>query len=168
MRNRSSAEYQRAVGEMVGREVLANVSDLVDPIVAHILATDDDARFGPFDRDELYSALCPSLGDLTEDQIDELAGEQFAVELTEAIDDCGCEGPWDALSLDEKVVVLEWLRVEPDQSEVMEWWALSGWLASKLEDRGEIVFDGYWGRQSTGQAILLDGVICDIYDALHG
>lgn len=168
MIKRASAEYQRAVGEMVSREVKANVSDLVDPIVQHILATDDDSSFGPFDRDALYSALCPSLHNLTEDQIDELASEQRGIELAEAIDDLACEGAWDELDLDEKIEVLEQLRVEPDQREVMEWWAVSGWLASKLEDRGEIVFDGYWGRQSTGQAICLDGVICDIYDALHG
>lgn len=162
MSNRDSRDYQRAVGEMVGREVLANVSDLIDPIIQHILSTDDDSGFGPFDRDDLYAALCPSLHNLTEAQIDDLAAEHNEDVRTE-------DGvAWDELDLDEKIEVLEYLRVDPEQREVMEWWAVTGWLASKLEDRGEIVIAGYWGRQCTGQAILLDGVICDIYDALRG
>ena len=53
-----------------------------------------------------------------------------------------------------------------DPVEVYEWWAVSSWLADKLRARGEIVIDygcpTVWGRQTTGQAILLDGVIREI------
>ena len=43
------------------------------------------------------------------------------------------------------------------------------WLAARLEERGEVIerdFYGLtiWGRAGTGQAILLDNVICSIYD----
>jgi hypothetical protein len=52
---------------------------------------------------------------------------------------------------------------ELKDAEVYEWWAVTGWLARKLEERGEVIFDGpdcmVWGRQATGQAILLDDVI---------
>lgn len=50
--------------------------------------------------------------------------------------------------------------------EIYEYWAVSSWLASKLAERGAIVLDmpdgKVWGRQTTGQAITLDGIIADI------
>lgn len=49
--------------------------------------------------------------------------------------------------------------------EIYEYWAISGWLSDKLKERGEVVIDSYpdiWGRQTTGQAICLDGVIRNI------
>ena len=57
-----------------------------------------------------------------------------------------------------------------DEVEVYEYWAVSGWLAEKLTERGEIVIDNYphvWGRQTTGQAITLDGVIRNIAKYLY-
>ena len=48
----------------------------------------------------------------------------------------------------------------PDKGEIFEWWIVTEWLAKKLRDRGHIVMhtsNGWiWGRQGTGQAILLD------------
>ena len=52
-----------------------------------------------------------------------------------------------------------------ETGEVYEYWAISDWLYNKLKDRGQIVIDAYpqiWGRQTTGQAIVLDGVIRSI------
>ncbi len=52
-----------------------------------------------------------------------------------------------------------------ETGEVYEYWAVSDWLYGKLKDRGQIVIDAYpqiWGRQTTGQAIVLDGVIRSI------
>lgn len=55
--------------------------------------------------------------------------------------------------------------------EVYEYWTVSSFLYDKLKAKGEVVADVgscyVWGRQTTGQAILLDGVICDIYDELQ-
>ena len=50
------------------------------------------------------------------------------------------------------------------QVEIFEWWAVSDWLAAKLIEVGECVIEGnsIWGRSTTGQAILLDGVITRI------
>jgi len=54
--------------------------------------------------------------------------------------------------------------IEPYQDEAYEHWIVSEWLASKLEDKGELItFDlmGFtiWGRCATGQAIYLDYVM---------
>src|SRR5271168_3073362 len=63
-------------------------------------------------------------------------------------------------------------NLEPQNNEIYEHWIVSDWLAGRLEDLGEVIerdFYGLtlWGRACTGQAILLDGVICSIYDELH-
>lgn len=62
-------------------------------------------------------------------------------------------------------------RTEPHEREVYEHWIVSSWLADKLEERGEKVdrdFAGLivWARTTTGQAILLDGVIREIVQDL--
>ncbi len=54
-------------------------------------------------------------------------------------------------------------------AEAYEHWIVSDWLAEKLRSKGEMVADDIhgltvWGRTTTGQAIMLDRVICDIYD----
>ena len=50
--------------------------------------------------------------------------------------------------------------------EIYEFWAVSKWLGDSLEEKGEIIFEMLdftcWGRQATGQAIKLDGVIQEI------
>lgn len=64
------------------------------------------------------------------------------------------------------------IDVEDYGREVFEHWIIDPWLGRKLEARGEKVdrdFAGLcvWGRTTTGQAISMDEVIGDIYDALH-
>jgi len=61
---------------------------------------------------------------------------------------------------------------EDEYDEALEHWIVSDWLAGKLESAGEMVsYDIHgltvWGRQCSGQAISIDGVICGIYNRLH-
>lgn len=50
------------------------------------------------------------------------------------------------------------------QAEIYQWFMMDERLLTQLEDRGEIVLDGsFWGRQSFGQAIEMDGVIIQIF-----
>lgn len=55
---------------------------------------------------------------------------------------------------------------EHEPQDVLEWWLVSSYLASELEERGEpIATDGHshwWGRTCSGQAILLDGIMQQI------
>ena len=56
--------------------------------------------------------------------------------------------------------------------EIYEYWLVSTWLAGKLIEKGECVNEDWhglvvWGRQCTGQAILLDGVISEICNELE-
>lgn len=55
-------------------------------------------------------------------------------------------------------------NIEPFEREVYEHWAVTDWLADKLEAEGEKVDRGFaglpvWARTTTGQAIYADGVI---------
>ena len=53
--------------------------------------------------------------------------------------------------------------IEPYTNEAYEYWAVTGWFASKLEEKGEIVGElcgfNVWGRCTTGQSISLDCVV---------
>lgn len=56
-------------------------------------------------------------------------------------------------------------------NEIFEWWAVSGWLLDKLEAKGEPVLKtdlgDWWGRCTTGQSIILDGIIEEIFDDMN-
>lgn len=58
---------------------------------------------------------------------------------------------------------------EETTEEAYEHWAVDGYLANDLSDRGEMVEEigglMIWGRQTTGQAIMMDQVIRDIVKA---
>jgi len=60
------------------------------------------------------------------------------------------------------------LKDEQLPQEIMEWWLVSEWLERKLEAKGQPIlktdYGNWWGRCGTGQAILLDGVIEEIFD----
>lgn len=53
-----------------------------------------------------------------------------------------------------------------EDAEVLEWWAVNYWLRDELRERGEVTGYNYglyiWGRQESGQAIYLDGVIQEL------
>ena len=60
---------------------------------------------------------------------------------------------------------------EAEAQEIYEWWIVSSWLLEKLEAHGEPVlktdFGDWWGRTCTGQAILLDSVIEEIFKEMR-
>lgn len=59
---------------------------------------------------------------------------------------------------------------DPEYAEVYEHWIVSSYLADLLQEQGETVvkdfmgIDYIWARCTTGQAIMLDGVIHDIIE----
>lgn len=61
--------------------------------------------------------------------------------------------------------------LEPEYLDIYEHWLVTGWLADKLQARGEVVEEylglTIWGRATTGQAISMDYVIQDIAKELH-
>lgn len=63
----------------------------------------------------------------------------------------------------------DYLFLTPTPITIYEWWAVSKWFGEKLKELGCVVIDSYgkayWGRESTGQALSLDGCIIKVaYD----
>lgn len=77
--------------------------------------------------------------------------------------------------LDDKAeAAREWCEAnncEPEPREVFEHWIVSGWLADQLEAQGETIVRDWigigniWCRTTTGQAIMMDAVIADVWKA---
>lgn len=57
----------------------------------------------------------------------------------------------------------EEVRNNADAAEIYEWYRVSEWLANELEEIGECVlsnhYGSWWGRQCTGQALIMDGTL---------
>lgn len=60
---------------------------------------------------------------------------------------------------------------ESTPHEIFEWWIVTEYLYKKLQYKGQPVLEWgnnyYWGRCTTGQAILLDNVISEICEELE-
>lgn len=67
---------------------------------------------------------------------------------------------------DDARIVCEALRIDPEEIEIYEHWAVDSWFARKLADAGEKTGRIYnltvWGRSCTGQSICMDSVIAEI------
>jgi len=117
-------------------------------------------------RDRGYSVASDVLETYSEDSEllavlrEGLEGE-FTLEELLALRDGGGEDYLPDNILDD---LREEVRENDDGKEVNEWWLVSGYLAGKLKEQGEVILDaGYvgvwWGRGASGQGILLDGII---------
>jgi hypothetical protein len=162
---RSDGDYQRAVGELVAREVIYCVSALVFEVGGK-----SEDWFHLFRRDDYETPACDALAERPRPQLEnfleqhgaESSPEQATATLARACLQC----------LKDKDALRDFCaenELDPHHTEIFEHWIVSEWLARRLEERGELVerdFYGLtlWGRACTGQAILLDDVICSIYD----
>ncbi len=76
---------------------------------------------------------------------------------------------WADMGFDEREALATDNGFDPELIEVYEYWIISDWLASKLEQEwGEVVVRDYhgltiWGRTTTGQAISMDAVMQQIH-----
>lgn len=148
--NHNSSVNQGIKGKLVGREVNACVSSLIE----YILQQDDQSA--PFTWDDVENYYIDNSEEIDElqEQIDELEElEELTEEQEKQLDE-----------LQNQIEELENEQEEPQ--EIYEWWSVTRWFSDKLKAKGQcIVSDGYnsyWGRCTTGQAILLDSVISEI------
>lgn len=99
------------------------------------------------------------------EEIERLVELREELENTDEYNDVGKE--IDQLNIE--VMALEELESEPQ--EIFEWWIVTDHLYDKLKEKGEPVIEwqnlSIWGRTTTGQAILLDGVISDICEEME-
>ena len=136
---RGGDALDRAAERMMEREVLACQSSLVDAILSRSF-DDKDPILSWDDVANLHVYRCPECGG----ELKDYDGEEGKA--------CTyCEWAGDESDGD------------PESVEVFEWWLVSGWLADRLSERGEVVAsDGqshWWERCCTGQGIILDGIM---------
>lgn len=147
----TETEKQDLAETLWTREAPLNQSMLVDKILEE---TDSDHDFPEYDDIE---NLYPDPSDwLIQEKIGWIH-EHTDLDTSELIHD---ENP-DA--------VVDAIRDHLEPQEILEWWAISEWFASKLRDKGECILDNdygiWWGRTCSGQSVVLDAVIQDIAKA---
>ena len=163
---RSVADYQRAVGEFVQREVIYCVSCLVHEIGRRRL----DEWHHLFAQDDWEMPALEAIRALPRQQLQGLLEQDgFHIDADDTPDKLSTTY---LRHLKDQGSLREFCdanHLDPSQNDIYEHWIVTEWLAARLEERGEVIerdFYGLtiWGRACTGQAILLDEVICSIYD----
>ena len=166
--NYNSTKNQRIKSKFVEREVIYCVSHLVSELLKMDINNSDYSYEEILDicnrpdyeaaveyADDLHVMYSNYLaGYVWVYRVDHSISEPFDTEL-EAYQDCVYEND-----------------LEYDYIEAYEHWIVSDYLAKKLEEQGEMVtYDLFgltvWGRCTSGQSIMLDGVISRICEGME-
>ena len=145
MENSNSVENQRIKSDFVRREVMTCFSYEMDYILKASAELSKSELPSYEDIENMYEYKCPECGE----------GYQSEEDAAKC-----CPG-----------------SAEPDNEpqEIFEWWIVTEYLYKKLKEKGCPVLEWgnnyYWGRCTTGQAIMLDSVIsgiCSDMEILEG
>lgn len=147
----NSPNNQAVKRDFVGNEVYTCISDM-----ANYLFDYDDGKYATYDDfHNYYTIRCPYCGAVIRDYDDLL---DFNEETMEELHPC----PICDKNISEEP--------EAEPAEILEYYLVSPWLGRLLENYGECILRRYgawvWGRQCSGQAILLDNVISKICNDL--
>lgn len=176
-RTHDGRTLEQAASDLVAREVLCCMSSMVATLAygSSFSTSDREAARRGAGRD--FTALCEQAAELAAPVLDyeEAAREagwtiNAEDEFTDGEETLTCCGPsdpdggWPTLCAG--------MGIEPHEWEVYEHWAVSTWLAEKLQAAGERIdtdFAGLnvWARTTTGQAISIDAVIERITREMH-
>ena len=160
-----TSEDQATLRQFVDREVYYCVSGLIHHLVQQHDGEYSDEILSVCVVDDYESAAYEEGWRITDDDSRNgfvaRNGENNTVDLTACTDEAEA---WRELC--------EAKSIDPHTIEAYEHWLISDWLADKLAAHGEMVSKDIhgltvWGRCTTGQSILLDEVIKDIYNELH-
>lgn len=170
MNNLNLVENQNILSEFVNSNVFTDVTEIVE----YILDTSFSNINAPFNHGDIENYYIDN-----SDEILEIEDIFTDIETYEYKFEEGEISKEDMEYLKElKNIVknedlenkLEELRDNDGEfREVLEWWQVSPMLCKKLEEKGEVVIShmNYWGRRTTGQRIMLDGVIEEIAEDLE-
>lgn len=155
-----SPENQRVCDQLVEREVICCVSSLVD----HFARNPEALEGSGYSWEDDILPLCETV-DYQEAAEDEdweedrcIIDDEDVTFINKKTNETSQAKDWEELCYEQDI--------EPYRSEVYEHWVVTDWLARKLRERGYVTGELFnlniWGRQTTGQAILLDWVIVSI------
>ncbi len=156
----NSTENQEIKGRFVRRQVLTCFSYEMQAVLNAGAEQSPDTQY-PLPQYEsienMMEDICPKCGS------DDIAKAEKGTPNDDCFECGGCG------------VILPNVELESQPQEVFEWWIVTEYLYNKLKERGQVVLEWgnncYWGRCTSGQAILLDGIITDIckdMEILHG
>lgn len=177
----TSGKNQGIVRDFVNQEVSANVGSMVE----YILEKSYEDSNAPFSYDDIenLNTLPEWRKTVLGEELyfkggTEEAKDEFMEEFDRLINDSEALFSADEISEETHEHNLELIEeakqefeeaMESEQQEILEWWLVSSYLCRKLKDKGEPVIESeqLWGRTTSGQAIYLDWVICDICNDLN-
>jgi len=160
----------RELDRFLNREILTNVSCLVGELMPVDKFQDELWEMQTLDYDAAaYDCLFNAI---TTDYIIEFLQDNLQDSLIDNDKGKIRENTWYYITQENlQESFCDFMKVEPEQREIFEYWLVTEYLGRKLEACGEaVLFDFYgltiWGRTTTGQAIALDGVIQKIFEEL--
>lgn len=167
-RDYNSSINQEIKGKFVEREVMANVGTMVEFILnckinrAPFTLEDIDNfwQYPEYSHKDTGEYFVGGTDEVLEDE------KERVNDIVADLEDADPEDP----KIDQyNDYLAELERLETEPAEIYEWWMVTGWLAEKLQEKGECIIPDFnlWGRCTTGQAILLDGVICSICEDME-
>lgn len=181
----NSTMNQKIMEQFVSHHVRACVTSMVE----YILDTADLQNDPPFTIDDIEvvkTIRCPKCGEFTAFEPIVVQDTDLTVEFDPEIPGLGyccpvCEYPYDnaedaracCMGMDayrcpncgKLVPETDYLdEVSQHVNSIMEWWLVSSTFCDKLAEYGEAVIpsEALWGRQTSGQAIHMDGIISKI------
>lgn len=162
---RMTGEYQRKVSDLVNREVLTGINELMQA-----LQQSEDIIQGDYSEELINIRGSENYEEPALYEIENADDSQLA----EYIEYAEVETKQELLTFiddSEPQDFCNHFEIEPHQIETYEFWVVSDYFGRKLSERGENVQEilglTVWGRTTTGQAISMDSVICDIYDDIN-
>lgn len=171
----TETQKQRINQQLVSKEVERCVSSLVTYIFEKSIE-DGDAPFSEDDIENKYLLNHDRLRDEIEEQFADYETrtddvKKFIDKQKEDIElflkEAGKE-TIEQLDNDELEELVKEIMIDlgdfEEEQEIYEWYYVSDFLLSRLSDRGEPVIEteGLWGRTTTGQGIVIDGVTYQI------
>jgi len=162
LKSANDGKNQDIKSKFVAQHVFANVNSLVE----YCLKNEDPNSPINFDMIENYWFYPEFNGHFVKFDGGSEDKKQEEIERAESLLELGDAEftAEDQALIQDELQCLKDLESEP--SEIFEWWLISDYLFDKLRDKGYPIIDfsnGYlWGRTTTGQAILLDGIISHI------
>jgi len=167
MEDFNSSKNQSIKSQFVDKHIFACMTTLVE----YVLAKSYEDPDAPFSNEEIENAAyfkdengMEYSQDEKDEQLDLWQEELDGIKVLLELDEENEEYLQVEESLEDKIHNLE--TADEQYSEIYEWWLCSHWLSKRLEEYSQVIIrDGsnsYWGRCTTGQAILLDLVISRI------
>lgn len=158
-KNFNSIVNQTITGKFVEIHVVTCLTGMVE----YILNKSNEDSEAPFNYDDIENTH-PDNSEAIEELQEELNTLEELEELTEEQEDKTYKLRDDIKELEDE---------QEEYNEAYEWWEVSSYLLNKLQENGQMVIPhmNLWGRQTSGQAILLDhviSVICEDMGILEG